>query len=130
MTTEKRIDGKIARIKDDCFFIKDENDSKEYKVKTDKSTIFIEVFLEKDIEKTMEICYHIGTISESERGRVKKYDSTTPPLQRSFQNCLAFGGFSHRRSYSYHGKDLVYYNLNEDNIGFSYHKVDFEKEKV
>ena len=73
----------------------------------------------------METCYHIGTIKEKEMEEVRKYDSTGPPLQRSFQNCLAFGGFSHHRPYSYHGKELVYYNLNKDNIKFSYHKVDF-----
>ncbi len=76
---------------------------------------------DEHIEKEMEICYHLGTPTTEEMDRVKKYDSTGPPNQRENQNVLSLGGFRHHRPYSYHGRDFVYYNINDKNDKFYYY---------
>ncbi len=82
-----------------------------------------------DILRGMEICYHLGvSLSSEELRETKKYDSSGPPNQSPVQNCLALGGFKHHRPWSYHGRDFVYHNLNEENTGFSYF-ITGEKEK-
>jgi hypothetical protein len=76
---------------------------------------------EENIEKEMEICYHLATTTPEEILRAKEYDSTGPPNQRESQDVLSFGGFKHHRPYSYHGRDFVYYNMNDNNKEFYYY---------
>jgi len=88
---------------------------------------------EKDIERGMEVCYHLTTTSSQEINRVKKYDSTGPGGEISkneTQNVLSFGGFRHHQPYSYHGKDFLYYNINDDNKKINYFGIKTKPKKM
>ncbi len=76
---------------------------------------------EEDIEREMEVCYHLTIKSEESIMKAKKYDSTGPPNQREEQNVLSFGGYKNHRPYSYHGRDFLYYNINDNNDKFYYY---------
>lgn len=60
-------------------------------------------------------CYLMGTISLNEMKKIRKYVSNAPPYQFESQNVLSFGAYKNRISYSYHGRDFLYYVMNNKN---------------
>ncbi len=74
----------------------------------------------KIIEKEMECSYYFGNISSKEMNKKRIYFPNDPMINRvKNQNVLSFGGYKHRQPHSYNN-ELIYYNINKDNKGFSY----------